>query len=181
MIENLAAADDSLNNLNEEKNLSFTGELSKNRINPRLKKSQKISLSIRKILLDKDKTTMVSKSIRISPTKFYKLLSKIRGKNILQAEKILEVNCLNLRSVILKAIYAAQSNLKAKAKLEGQLNKRDLFILKRNLVIDEAFVNQGSILKRMQPRARGKGYRIEKKFSHLTIKLKAIKNVKVDL
>jgi large subunit ribosomal protein L22 len=37
------------------------------------------------------------------------------------------------------------------------------------LVIFEAFANKGPIMKRMQPRARGKAYRIEKKFSHLTI------------
>jgi large subunit ribosomal protein L22 len=44
-------------------------------------------------------------------------------------------------------------------------------------VITEAYVNQGPILRRMQPRARGKANKIEKKISHITIRVAQSENL----
>lgn len=134
----------------------------------------KSSTLINNLLEDNNKTIMVSKSIRVSPFKFDSLLSQIRGKTVWEAEKILQSKYSNVRTIISKTLYGAESNLRAKFVLEGQLEGKDFFLFKKSLIVDEAFVNQGSILKRMQPRARGKAYKIEKKFSHLTLKLKTL-------
>ena len=38
-----------------------------------------------------------------------------------------------------------------------------------NLFVSETFANPGPILKRMMPRAQGRGFRINKRTSHITI------------
>ena len=45
---------------------------------------------------------------------------------------------------------------------------------KENLIITEAYVNQGPILKRVRPRAQGRAFAIQKKMSHVTIKVSEI-------
>jgi large subunit ribosomal protein L22 len=39
----------------------------------------------------------------------------------------------------------------------------------RELVIIEAYVDEGPTMKRIQPRAQGRAYRIRKRSSHITI------------
>ena len=38
-----------------------------------------------------------------------------------------------------------------------------------SLYIDECYASNGPIMKRIQPRAQGRAYRIEKRMSHITI------------
>jgi large subunit ribosomal protein L22 len=119
-----------------------------------------------------EKSSATSKSIRISPTKIASLLAKIRGKRYDLAQKIIKQNPIRVTELLLKLLKSAEKNLASKYEFKTSLSE--------NLLIDEAFVNQGTILKRTQPRARGKAYRIEKKFSHITIKLKMIKEIQIN-
>lgn len=119
-----------------------------------------------------EKSSAISKSIRISPSKISNILSKIRGKRYDLAQKIIKANPLGITESLLKILKSAEKNLASKYEFKTSLAE--------NLIIDEAFVNQGTILKRTQPRARGKAYRIEKKFSHITIKLKMIKEIQIN-
>jgi large subunit ribosomal protein L22 len=100
------------------------------------------------------------KYIRISPTKINVIISKIRGKTYKEALKILKYYPQKAGTMVWQTLYSAVSN----ASNNNNLEKEKLFI-------SEAFVNQGKILKRIQPRARGKSFRIEKKFAHITIKV----------
>ena len=59
-----------------------------------------------------------------------------------------------------KVLHSAASNAEVNLKWE-----------KENLKISDAYVTRGSILRRARPRARGKSYRIEKIFSHVTIRV----------
>ncbi len=106
-------------------------------------------------------STALSKYIRISPSKITFLLSKIRGKSYPIAEKIVKDSSLRVAAHLLKLLRSAKKNMNSE-------------VLASDFLIDQAFVNQGKILKRIQPRARGKAYRIEKKFSHITIRLKCL-------
>ena len=101
-----------------------------------------------------------SKYIRISPTKLDVILSKIRGKSYKEALQILKYLPQRSGAIIWQTLYSAVSNAKHNFNLK-----------KENLVITEAYVNQGPILRRMQPRARGKANKIEKKISHITIRV----------
>ena len=105
-----------------------------------------------------------AKYIRISPTKINLILSKIRGKNYKEALQILKYLPQKAGAIVWQTLYSAVSNASHNANYE-----------KENLFISEAFVNQGPIMKRMQPRARGKAYKIEKKISHITIRVAEIK------
>jgi large subunit ribosomal protein L22 len=40
-----------------------------------------------------------------------------------------------------------------------------------NLYIAECYANKGPTMKRVQPRAQGRAYRIEKRMSHITVVL----------
>jgi large subunit ribosomal protein L22 len=55
-------------------------------------------------------------------------------------------------------IYSAAANAKHNCKLD-----------KKKLIIEQIFVNEGSKLKRMQPRAQGRAYKILKPTSHITV------------
>lgn len=101
-----------------------------------------------------------SKYIRISPTKVDLVISKIRGKTYKEALQILKYLPQKSGAIVWQTLYSAVSNAENNFDLE-----------KEKLVITEAFVNQGSILRRMQPRARGKAYQIQKKISHITIRV----------
>ena len=60
------------------------------------------------------------------------------------------------RSVLKSAVANAENNLSM------DVDK---------LYVQEAVANQGPIMKRIRPRARGRAYRIEKKISHISIVL----------
>jgi large subunit ribosomal protein L22 len=101
-----------------------------------------------------------SKYIRISPTKIDRIISKIRGKSYKQALEILKYLPNKTGVIVWHTLYSARSNA---------INNFD--VEKDNLMIKEAFVNKGPILKRMRPRAQGRAFAIQKKMSHITIRV----------
>jgi len=107
-----------------------------------------------------------SKYLRVGPTKINKIISKIRGKTYKQALEILKDLPQKSASLVWQTLYSAISN-----------GTNNFNFERNNLFISEAYVNAGSILKRMRPRARGKAFAIEKKFSHITIKVAEIKKL----
>lgn len=104
-----------------------------------------------------------SKYIRISPSKVDLVIKKIRGKTYKQALQILKYLPQKSGAIVWQTLYSAVSNATNNFDLE-----------KENLVISEAFVNQGPILKRMRPRAQGRAYAIQKKMCHITIRVSEI-------
>ena len=113
----------------------------------------------------KQNVSASSKYIRISPTKINLILGQIRGKSYKEALQILKYLPQKAGAIVWQTLYSAVSNATNNFDFE-----------KERLTIVEAFVNQGPILKRMRPRARGKAYRIEKKISHITIRVGELSN-----
>ena len=101
-----------------------------------------------------------SKYLRISPTKISPILGKIRGRSYKDALEILKYTPQKAGIFIWQTLYSAASN--AINKYGGS---------KEDLIITEAYANQGPMLKRMQPRAKGRAFKIQKRISHLTIRL----------
>jgi len=101
-----------------------------------------------------------SKYLRISPSKVNLVLCKIRGKSYKEALQILKYLPQKAGAIVWQTLYSAVSNAANNFDLE-----------KENLIIEEAFVNQGPILKRMRPRAQGRAFAIQKKMAHLTIRV----------
>jgi large subunit ribosomal protein L22 len=104
-----------------------------------------------------------SKYLRVSPTKLDKIITKIRGKTYREALIILKYLPQKSSALVWQTLYSAGSNASANFALE-----------KDELMVCEAFVNSGSTLKRIQPRARGKAYQIKKRSSHITIRVKSL-------
>ncbi len=107
--------------------------------------------------------SVTTKYLRITPSKVNKLAQELKGLSYREALTFLEKIPQKTGSKIWKTL-----------RLVGANASNNYSLPKESLIISEIFVNQGAILKRVHARARGKAYRIEKKFSHLTISLKSI-------
>lgn len=101
------------------------------------------------------------KSIRVSPKKLNLIISPIRGLNIEKALNYLSFSQKRISYQIKKALQSAVAN----AENNHQLDVDKLYV-------HEASVGKGLVMKRFKPRAKGRGVRILKPFSNLTIKLK---------
>lgn len=103
----------------------------------------------------------LAKHIRMSPNKARRVVNQIRGRSYEQALMILEFMPYRACYPILQLISSAAANA-----------NNNLNISKTNLIIGEAKVDEGAVLKRFQPRAQGRGYPIHKPTCHITIIVK---------
>jgi len=101
--------------------------------------------------------------IRITPMKARRVVNLIRGKQAAEAMAILKFAPQQASEPIFKLVQAAVANAKVKADASNTFfNEEDLFV-------SEAFVDEGTTLKRFQPRAQGRAFQILKRTSHITI------------
>jgi large subunit ribosomal protein L22 len=97
---------------------------------------------------------------RMSVTKACFVLDAIRGKDVREALAIVTYNPRYASSVIAKLLKSAMAN----AENNNGMNRDNLYIA-------ECYANKGPTMKRVQPRAQGRAYRIEKRMSHITVVL----------
>jgi len=100
----------------------------------------------------------VGKYIRISPQKVRKLAGQIKGKAVGEALNILSFMPQKSARIVRKIINSAAANA-------DHNNKLDI----DDLIISNLMVDQGPTLKRFKARARGRGSRILKRTSHITV------------
>ena len=105
----------------------------------------------------------VAKYIRISPFKVRVVLDLIRNKSVTEAVAILANTSKAGAEPIKKVVESAAAN----AEHNLNMNRADLKIA-------ECYADMGPTLKRMQPVSKGRGYRILKRTSHITVVLDAI-------
>ena len=110
---------------------------------------------------EKDYAKVYLKSIRVSPKKLNLIISPIRGLNVEKALNYLSFSQRRISFTIKKALQSVIANAE---------NNQQLDVDK--LYIHEASVGKGLVMKRFRARAKGRGTRILKPFSNLTIKLK---------
>ncbi|MCR5626744.1 MAG: 50S ribosomal protein L22 [Lachnospiraceae bacterium] len=97
---------------------------------------------------------------RIPEQKACFVFDAIRGKNLDEALGILTYNPRYASSVIKKLVLSAVAN----AENNNGMNRSNLYIA-------ECSVGKGPIMKRIQPRAQGRAYRIQKRMCHLNVVL----------
>ena len=97
---------------------------------------------------------------RVSVTKACFVLDAIRGKSLDEALAIVMYNPRYASSIIEKLLKSAAAN----AENNNGMNTENLYIA-------ECYANKGPTMKRVQPRAQGRAYRIEKRMSHITVVL----------
>ncbi len=97
---------------------------------------------------------------RVPVTKACFVLDAIRGKDVETALGILTYNPRYASGVIRKLLESAAAN----AENNNGLSRNNLYVA-------ECYANKAPTLKRIQPRAQGRAFRIEKRTSHITIVL----------
>lgn len=107
-------------------------------------------------------------NLRISARKVRLVADMIRGKSTDKAVAILSFTTKRAAKPMLKLLNSAMANAKNNLKLDPA-----------TLFIEKIEVNEGQKYKRMMPRARGQGYEIQKKTSHIIIVLNELAKPKV--
>ena len=105
----------------------------------------------------------VARSLRASPQKLNLVAQLIRGKKVAAALADLQFSRKRIAKDVRKCLESAIANAE---------NNHDLDV--DDLVVAEAHVGKGLVMKRFSPRARGRAGRIEKPFSHLTIVVRQV-------
>ena len=98
---------------------------------------------------------------RISPRKVSIVLNLIRNKPVGEAMAILKYTPKAASELLIKLLNSAIAN----AQQNNQMDPEKLYV-------SECFVCPGPTLKRMMPRAQGRGDRILKRTSHITLVVK---------
>ena len=103
------------------------------------------------------------RNIRVTPQKARRVVNLIRGKQATEALGILKFAPQAASEPIYKLVASAVANAKVKGESAGAIVDED------DLVISQAFVDEGVTLKRSRPRAQGRAFRINKRTSHITV------------
>jgi large subunit ribosomal protein L22 len=109
----------------------------------------------------------IARMLRVSPRKLNLVAALIRGKPVDTALADLEFSRKRIAGDVKKCLESAIANAE---------NNHDLDV--DDLVVAEAHVGKAFVLKRFHARARGRGARIEKPFSHLTIVVRQVEEAK---
>ena len=105
----------------------------------------------------------VARMLRVSPQKLNLLAQLIRGKKVAAALADLEFSRKRIARDVRKCLQSAIANAE---------NNHDLDV--DDLVVAEAHVGNGIVMKRFAPRGRGRSGRVFKPFSQLTIVVRQV-------
>jgi ribosomal protein L22 len=101
-----------------------------------------------------------AKYVRSSARKARLVIDHIRGKPIHEARAVLRHSPRGIARDLEKLLASAIANAENNHDLVGD-----------DLLVKEAYADEGPTLKRYRPRALGRATRIRKRTSHLTVKL----------
>jgi len=117
----------------------------------------------RERVLADNEAKAIARNLRVSPQKLNLVAQLIRGKKASAALADLEFSRKRIARDVRKCLQSAIANAE---------NNHDLDI--DDLVVAQAHVGKGLVMKRFHARARGRAGRIEKPFSHLTIVVREV-------
>jgi large subunit ribosomal protein L22 len=103
----------------------------------------------------------VLRSLRVSPQKLNLVAQSIRGLSAEKAKNELRFSQKRIAKDVLKCLQSAIDNAE---------NNHGLDI--DELIVTQAHVGKNIVMKRMHPRARGRGVQVQKFFSQITIVLR---------
>ena len=99
-----------------------------------------------------------NKFVRQSPYKVRRVLDLVRGLPVEEAEHVLRLTNRAAATPIVKTLKSAVANAEHNHALDAE-----------DLIVTEAYADEGPTLRRFKPRARGRATRINKRTSHITI------------
>ncbi|GAA4417955.1 50S ribosomal protein L22 [Georgenia halophila] len=101
--------------------------------------------------------------VRVTPQKARRIVDVVRGKRAEEAVSVLRFAPQAAAEPVRKVVESAIANSRVKADQASEaFNESDLVVL-------EAYVDEGPTLKRFRPRAQGRASQILKRTSHITI------------
>jgi len=101
----------------------------------------------------------VAKYVRISPQKVRKIVDAVKGERVEDGLAMLKFMPQKAAGIVKKVVQSAVANAE----------NADIDV--DSLVIRNVTADQGPVLKRFRARARGRGTRILKRTSHVTVVL----------
>jgi large subunit ribosomal protein L22 len=110
------------------------------------------------VMGERSGTRSSAKYVRSSAYKARVVLDLIRGKNVRQADEILQFTDRGIAVTVRKVLASAVAN----AVHNEEQDPDELFV-------KACFADEGPTLRRFRPRARGRASRIRKRTSHITI------------
>ena len=96
---------------------------------------------------------------RISPRKARLLMDLVRGRDVDDAINLLRFSKQRVSGMIEKIIRSAVANA----------SEQEVSPSRNTLFVAQAWVDPGPVIKRFQPKDRGKAYSIKKRTSHLVV------------
>jgi len=113
--------------------------------------------------LSDDEAKAVARMLRVSPQKLNLVAQLIRGRRASVAIADLRFSRKRIATDVRKCLESAVANAENNHKLDVD-----------DLVVTQAFVGKGLVMKRFSPRGRGRSGRVFKPFSQLTIVVRQV-------
>ncbi|MGA6207291.1 50S ribosomal protein L22 [Nocardia testacea] len=104
-----------------------------------------------------------AKHVRVTPMKARRVVDLVRGKRVSDALDLLRFAPQAASVPVAKVVASAAANA-----------ENNLGLNPDTLVISTAYVDEGATMKRFQPRAQGRAFRIRKRTSHITIEVESV-------
>ncbi|WP_040788613.1 50S ribosomal protein L22 [Nocardia paucivorans] len=101
--------------------------------------------------------------VRVTPMKARRVVDMVRGKRVDEALALLKFAPQAASEPVAKVVASAAANA-----------ENNLGLNPDTLVISTAYVDEGATMKRFQPRAQGRAFRIRKRTSHITIEVESV-------
>ncbi|MDL5155437.1 50S ribosomal protein L22 [Actinomycetospora termitidis] len=103
--------------------------------------------------------------VRMSPMKVRRVVDLVRGMPVGEAASVLRFAEQAAATPVAKLVASAVANAENNFDLDPS-----------TLVISTITVDEGPTMKRFQPRAQGRAYRIRKRTSHITVEVTSVTN-----
>ncbi|SDO98098.1 LSU ribosomal protein L22P [Nakamurella panacisegetis] len=111
-------------------------------------------------VVEAPRTRAQLKHLRMTPMKARRIVNLIRGTDVAAAASILKFSPQAAAEPVAKLLASAIANAENNQGLQAD-----------TLFVDTVYVDEGPTLKRFQPRAQGRAFRIRKRTCHITIEL----------
>lgn len=115
-----------------------------------------------------------AKYLRIPPRKARLVLDAVRGKYVSDALAVLKFVPNFAAEAITDVIRSAMANAENSRPHDEESGRALAPLVVDNLKLVRAWVDEGPRIKRLQPRAQGRAYRIVKRMCHITVVLEEV-------
>jgi large subunit ribosomal protein L22 len=119
--------------------------------------------------LETNQARAVAKFVRVPPRKARLVMDAVRGKYVSDALALLKFVPNFAAEAISDVIKSAAANAENGRPYDPDTEKPLPALDTDNLKVVQCFVDEGPRIKRIQPRAQGRAYRIVKRMCHITV------------